>query len=106
MHRGNSQQLMSVVRLPARHGLSVPSPMAFSQTLGNDEIERVAERLSLRESEEALGSGIPYVDYAAGVGDHNRVADRPDQLLVINGRSDQSIHFLLPLPASAGSLES
>src|SRR6266404_4564733 len=103
MHRGNSQQIMSVARLPARHGLSVTSPMALSQTLGNNEIERVAERLSLRESEEALGSGIPYIDYAAGVGDHNRVADHLDQLLVINCRSDKRIHFLLPLSASTGS---
>src|SRR6202142_533762 len=86
MHRWNAQHVVSVARLPGRHGLSETSPMARSQTLGNNEIERVAERLSRRKSEEVLGSWIPYIDYAAGVGDHNCIADHLNQLLVVNWR--------------------
>src|ERR1700690_968738 len=75
MHRWNAQHVVTVACLPGRHGLSETSPMTRTQTLGNNKIERVAERLGLRKSEEALGSGIPQIDHAAGVGDHNRVTD-------------------------------
>src|SRR5579864_6041271 len=33
---GNPQHIMTVARLPARHSLSVTSPMSLSQTLGNN----------------------------------------------------------------------
>src|ERR1700753_957479 len=59
VHSWDPEHVMAVARLPARHGFSGTSAMKLSQTLGDNEIERVAERLSLRESEEALGSGIP-----------------------------------------------
>jgi hypothetical protein len=95
MHGGNSQQVMSVTRLPGRHGFSVTSPMALPQTLGNNEIERIAERLRRRESEQVLGSGVSYGDCTARIGDYNCVADHLDQLLKIDGCSHGTIHHLL-----------
>ena len=59
VHSWHPEHVMAVARLPGRHGFSVTSPMTLAQTFGDNEIERIAERLSLRESEEALGSGIP-----------------------------------------------
>ena len=78
MHGGNLQHVMSVAGLPARHSSFVAGPMTLPQTLGNNEIERVAERLSLSESEDELGSGVQYRDGAARILNNNRVSADAD----------------------------
>src|SRR5271156_3375580 len=105
MYGGNPQHVVCVARFPARHGLSETSPVALPQTLGNNELERVADSLHLRKSEETLGGGIPQTDRAAGVGDHNCIADHLNQLLVVNWRFEiAGLHHLLPhFRASTGS---
>src|ERR1017187_1267325 len=95
MHGGNPQHVMSVAGLPARHCSFVAGPVTLPQTLGNNEIERAAKGLSLSESEEALGGGVPYRDGTARISDNNRVAQRLDKVLEINGCLRSAIHHLL-----------
>ena len=58
--------------------------MTRSQTLRNNQIQRVAQGLSLSEPEEALGGSIPQPDYPARVGNYKCIAEHLNQLLIVN----------------------
>ena len=59
MHDGDSQYFTALACFTAYHDLLETGPVVLSQALGNDQVERFANRLGLSESEDTLGGGVP-----------------------------------------------
>src|SRR5258705_11939500 len=89
--------------MTACHGFLVTSPVTRLQTLRNNQIQRVAQGLSLSESEEALGGSIPQPDYAARVGNYEGIAEHLNQLLIVKVGS-QSVHDIVRPGCNGSSL--
>ena len=79
--------LAGVVALPSTgiggYGghLVVARPMARAEAFGDDDVERLADRLARREAKDALRPGVPHADHAVAVAGNDRVGrprkDRP-----------------------------
>jgi hypothetical protein len=77
--RGHREHPSHVLGLARRHDAPVARPMALAQLLGDDDVERRADRLLRRVPEHRLGRGVPVADRAGGIGDDDGVVSVLEQ---------------------------
>src|SRR5579883_3194833 len=63
----------TITRAAGAHHLAISLPMPPAQLLGNNEVERVADRLAGGEAEEPLGALVPELDEAHRIGVDDRI---------------------------------
>jgi len=63
------QHLAAVARLAGLHDATISLPMPLPKTLGDDEIEALAERLLRRIAEQRFGPRVPEPDHAFAIGE-------------------------------------
>src|SRR5690606_26006789 len=77
--RRNRQQVArTIARLSRGHGAAIALPVPRPQPLGNDDVERLPDRLFRREPEDPFRSGVPVPDDAFGVGIDDGVGNAAD----------------------------
>src|SRR5499433_892902 len=72
--RRNAKHFGAVPGVACPHDFPIAVPVSLTIALGNDEVERPAERLPLGVAENALGGRVPDDDGAVRARDHDRVA--------------------------------
>src|SRR5262249_23738978 len=71
--RRNGKHLPRIPRRAGRHGLVVAGPVPGSQTLRDDEIQRLADGLRGPIAEHGFGAGVPQTDDAVAIREDDRV---------------------------------
>jgi hypothetical protein len=103
MDSWNTKHFSTISGLAGLHYLAISFPMPMAEALRNNEVERLAKRLTLCVAEHALGCRVPYNDGAVGACRDNRISRYQYELLRVKWSTHHDVlpmygryRFLLP----------